>query len=333
MAEILDKMAYYHMLHIMKKRPLDINIETVTMCPLKCVFCCNRLYHKEYTVMDNELFENILKQYCSMGGGAISIGAMQSDFLSDPLLMDRMKIVKKYKKKLWLYSTTPLVSCKRYSDKELTYILRLFDFLQISVEGYNKESYQNMAGINGYDIFIEQLRRVKKIIDDNSLTVKIALYFRTNDKKALMRSKLYKELSRKFDIEEVRDTFFSWFGTIKKEDIPKGARLILIYNQGKKVNCVVPNASLAVQANGKVVGCGCVDWLEKYVIGDCRKDGLKEIWKSPKSVKFRNAFQKGKLPSICQECGLYTPIDACIKDRKLLIYKPTDGLYYLVKRG
>ena len=55
-------------------------------------------------------------------------------------------------------------------------------------------------------------------------------------------------------------------------------------------NCVVPNATLAIQANGKAVGCGCIDWLEKYVIGDTNKNTLKEIWTSPKAIKFRNAF-------------------------------------------
>lgn len=112
----------------------------------------------------------------------------------------------------------------------------------------------------------------------------------------------------------------------------KGAKLILKYNDGKRINCVVPNATLSVQATGKVVGCGCIDWLEKYIIGDVRKNTLKEIWRGTKAIKFRNAFVRGKLPSICKECALYRPIDECMKDIGLLCYKPQDGLYYLAKR-
>lgn len=68
MLKILDEMAYLRILQIIKKRPLDINIETINMCPLKCVFCCNRVYNREPVVMDNMLFEDIIKQYCDMGG-------------------------------------------------------------------------------------------------------------------------------------------------------------------------------------------------------------------------------------------------------------------------
>lgn len=49
----------------------DINIETITMWPVKCVFCCNRLYKRDYTVMDDYLFEKIIEQYCRMGGGTV----------------------------------------------------------------------------------------------------------------------------------------------------------------------------------------------------------------------------------------------------------------------
>jgi MoaA/NifB/PqqE/SkfB family radical SAM enzyme len=66
--ELLDYLAYIHMLSIIRKRPLDINIETINKCPLKCVFCCNRLYQRDYTVMDNKLFEDIVYQYVKMGG-------------------------------------------------------------------------------------------------------------------------------------------------------------------------------------------------------------------------------------------------------------------------
>lgn len=326
---VLAEIAYRRMLHMIKRRPLDINLETITMCPHKCIFCCNRIYKREYKVMDNTLFESIVKQYCRMGGGTIGIGSMQSDFFSDPLLMDRMQIINKYKKKLWLYSTTPLISCKKYNDEDLLYILRQFDYLQVSALGFDRESYWTMSGIDKFEAFEEQIRRVKKIIDDNSLKIRIGIHFRTCDREKLRISKFYREMNRKFYIEEVRDSFFSWFGTISQGDLPKGSRLKIICNSNRKANCVVPNATLAVEADGKVVGCGCIDWLEKYVIGDCRKESLEEIWRGIKALKFRYAFQRGKLPSICKECGLYAPIDKCMKKVSLLTYKSSDGVYYL----
>lgn len=333
MKKIFDNVAYFHMLRIIKKRPLDINVETVSMCPLKCVFCCNRIYKRKYVVMDNQFFEKIVKQFCDMGGGTIGLGSMQSDFLSDPLLIERIKVIKKYKKKLWLYSTTPLLSCKKYSDQELIYILHSFDYLVISAAGYDKGSYEKMAGIDGFDIFKEQLKRVKRIIEKNRLSVKVEIAFRVYNKRELLKSRFYKEVKSMFYINDIKDTYFSWFGTINNEDLPRGAKLELRYNKKKKENCVVPNATLAVQANGKVVGCGCIDWLEKYVIGDCNENTLQEIWTSSKAIKFRNAFKLGKLPSICQECGLYSSMNTCLSNWRLLQYNSLNGVYYLVERN
>ena len=330
MERIFGAISYYHMQHMIEKRPLDINIETINFCPLKCVFCCNRVYHRKPVVMDNELFENIVKQYYDIGGGGLGIGSMQSDFLSDPFLLERMKIIRKYKKRLWIYSTTPLISCKKYSDKELIYILRMFDYLQISVEGHDKESYKIMAGINGFEIMKEQLGRVKRIIDEQSLNIKIDLCFRSYKPRELLKSELYRELSSIFNVYEVRNTFFSWFGTIKQNELPEGAKVICKRNERRRENCAAPNATLAVMADGKVVGCGCIDWLEKYIIGDCRKTPLLEIWRNKKAIAFRNAFSQGRIPAICMECALYTSV-SCMRNKKFLKYKPMDGVYYVKK--
>ena len=53
---------------------------------------------------------------------------MQSDFLSDPVLNERMDIIRKYRKNLWVHSTTPLITATKYSDEELRNI-REFRFL------------------------------------------------------------------------------------------------------------------------------------------------------------------------------------------------------------
>lgn len=326
----VDFWAYLYMKNYIRIRPLDINVETVSFCPMKCVFCCNRLYKRDYIVMNIGLFEKIVREYVAIGGGTIGIGSMQSDFLSDPLLMERIKVLKKYKNKLWIHSTTPLISCKKYSDKQLIEILKAFSCLEISVEGYDRDSYKMMAGVDAFDIFKEQLYRVKRLIDSKSLSINIKLLFRTADKNELKKSEFYKEIRKMFPVKEIRTSFFDWFGSIKKEDLPVGTQLIKYKNVGKRVDCIVPCATLAIQASGKVVGCGCIDWLEQYVIGDCTKNSLRRIWHSSKARNFRYAFSKGKVPTICKECGLYTSSEESLKNRKFLGYTSQRGLYYLL---
>ena len=330
----VKKKAFNHILQYSSQRPLDINIETSTICPMSCKFCCNRLYDRGRNIMPNEMFQSIIKQYVEIvgGGGTIGIGSMQSDFLSDPLILERMKIIKQYRKSLWVHSTTPFLSAARFSDDELLDIISNMDYIVISVEGHDSESYKKMCGVDGFETLVKQLYRVKKLITDNNIKIDISLAFRTYDRNELINSESYKELISLFREENILDEFFSWFGSIKESDLPKGAKLKTQNNDDKKVDCVVPYATLAIQANGNVVGCGCIDWLESNVIGNINESSLLDIWLSDKARAFRNAFsnRNGELPQICKECGLYTPI-TCFKRAALRDYESKDGLYYYIK--
>ena len=325
--------AFDHMIKYSAERPLDINIETSTICPLSCKFCCNRLYNRERNVMSIETFHSIVKEYVEiLGGGTIGIGSMQSDFLSDPLILERMGIIKKYKKSLWVHSTTPFLSAAKFSDDELLAIIANMDYLEISVEGHDAESYKEMCGVDGFGVLMQQLYRAKKLIVQNNIDIDIELAFRTYDKNKLINSASYKELISMFKEGNTLDEFFSWFGSIKENDLPKGAKLRIQNNEDKTIDCVVPNATLAIQTNGNVVGCGCIDWLESNIIGNINDNSLLDIWLSDKAKAFRTVFSNrdGDLPQICKECGLYTPI-TCFEKTLLKNYDSKDGLYYWIK--
>ncbi len=295
------------MMEYSEERPLDINIETTTICPMKCKFCCNRIYNRDREVMSVEMFNSIVEKYISeFGGGTLGISAMHSDFMSDPLLLERLEVIKKYKDKLWVHSTTPLIAAARFTDEELLSIISNMDFIEVSVEGYDKETYQNMCGVNGFEVLIAQLKRVKRLIDENNLKVSVDVAFRTYDRKGLIASDVYKELTSTFNNGGIIDNFFSWFGSIKLEDLPQGATLNISDNSDKVEDCVVPYATLAVQTNGNVVGCGCIDWLETYIIGNVNDSTLTDIWKSERANSFRRVFSSGAKNRIFVKNVVYT---------------------------
>ena len=325
-------LAYKRLMLMTGHRPLDINIETISYCPLKCRFCCNRIYDREKTVMGNKMFEKIVRQYCEIwGGGTLGINSMQSEFFSDPMLLDRIRILKKYKEKLYVYADTPLIPCAKYADGELKEILEALDCMEISVEGHTEETYKAMSGVDGFGVFQRQLERVKNIIEQNHIGIKVRLLYRTYKKKELLKSPFYRYCNRKFETGDVKDQFFSWFGSIKQEDLPKGAVLVYSDDAEKTEGCVVPYATLSIESDGKVVGCGCVDWLKKYVVGDANVQDLDEIWRSRRAKAFRNALANGKRPSICNGCGLYTSARNAFSRGSLLAYNSHQGIYYMVE--
>lgn len=324
----MECLAGFRIKKITEIRPLDINVETINWCPLKCRFCCNRIFQRAREVMSIELFAKVCNDYYKMGGGVIGIGAMQSDFLADPLLMKRIKILKLYKKKFYIYSTTPLISLKKYKDEEVKEILSTFSLLQISVEGLTQSDYMEMAGVDAFDIFQEQINRVYNIIKNFRLKITIHLYFRTYNIQKMRRQQYYKKLTSMFKERVVRDSFFSWFGSIQQKDLPKGAILLHQDNRNKIDNCTNPYVSLAVMSDGRVVGCGCIDWNATVVVGNLRKQTIKEVWRGKKATSFRESFSNGKIPQICKECGLYTPVKLAFNDLKYLKYNLHGGLFY-----
>lgn len=255
---------------------------------------------------------------------------MQSDCFADPFIEKRFHIIADYKEFLWVHTTTPLITAARLPDERLLHILSNLDFLEISVGGYDQESYLNLCGVNAFDVLMVQLRRIKKIIQEYHLHIDVAMAFRTYDKDKLVSSNTYKELTTMFRDGGIIDNFFSWFGSIKLSDLPAGAKLRVSDNSIKVEDCVVPNATLAIQANGNVVGCGCIDWLNSVIIGNVHTTPLLDIWNSSEAVAFRKAFSsKHSIPAICQECGLYSSVaifrNTCFKN-----YNSRQGLYYVV---
>ena len=320
--------ALSHMNSIVNERPLDINIETTNFCPLKCVFCLNRKVERSKEIMPMDLFGKICADYYAIGGGAIGISSMQSDIFSDELLMQRLEILKKYSDKFYVYTTTNVVSCVKFSDEQLKTFLETFDYLVISMGGVEKEEYKIMYGVDAFDVVEKQLERFKRIIDENNLDIKIDIGIRTFQKDKIIKSSEFKKINSLFPIYDVKDSFFSWYGMIKETELPQGANLILSDNTNKAKDCVVSFATLSINVNGQVIGCGCIDWEAKNVIGDTNNNSILEIWQSDSAVSFRKAFSTGKIPFVCRECGLYIEKDECFSNTCLEKYQVSDGLYY-----
>jgi radical SAM protein with 4Fe4S-binding SPASM domain len=322
--KILKRMEY-----LIAKRPLDINIETSNFCAASCVFCPNSKVKRRISNMEMPLFQKICEEYAEMGGGALGISSMQSDLFSDKMLLQRIGYLKKLKGKFYVYSTTYLAGASKLDDAELEFLLTNFDLLQISIGGADKESYRALYGVNAFDTVRSQLLRVKKIVETKQLPIKLCLYLRTTDPERALHSDLVKELGNTFATVEARDWFFSWGGIIRQSDLPEGARLIIFDNSTQQADCAVASASMSINVDGSVVGCGCVDWNSRHIVGNVKVQSLKEVWQSKEALQFRKAFSKGQIPDLCKDCSLYISVTDAFSRPPLQNYKPIDGLYYL----
>lgn len=319
------------MMPIVKARPIEINIETTSICPSRCIFCPNSKAPRDKAIMDMELFRAICDDYYGMGGGAVGVCSMQSDIFSDSLLMERLAMLKKFKDRFVLHTATMLTGAAKLSDIELTDFLLTFDRLDISLGGLSKEDYNLMYGINAFDTVFSQLIRIKEIVERNDMPIKLALNFRTNNPGKIIGNDMLSLLRQTYAIQEIRSDFFSWGGMIKPSDLPEGATLMTANNSARDKDCVVPWATMCVLVDGSVVGCGCVDWEARHVIGDMRLQTISEIWNCRQAVAFRTSFSRRDIPELCRNCALYADIEHSLGRIGLINYKPQDGCYHDVK--
>jgi radical SAM protein with 4Fe4S-binding SPASM domain len=322
---------FKNMMTVANKRPIEINIETTNKCLSKCIFCPNSKLPKTKELMEMSLFKKICNDYYNLGGGQIGISSMQSDIFTDELLFERLDVLKNYKDKFILHTSTMLSGASRLSDSELTQVLESFDRIDISIGGLTESDYKEMFGINSFKKVLEQLIRIEKLINQRSIRTKLTLNFRTNNPDNIRKNELLGYLKKTYIIGEISNNFFSWGGIITQNDLPKGAIISPVNNQSEKIDCVVPWSSFCINANGSVIGCGCVDWQAQHVVGNLKDQSIMEIWKGDKAVDFRTAISNDKIPDLCKECSLYCNVENAFSRVGLINYRPSDGAYYYVK--
>lgn len=327
-----DRLAIDDILSIAERRPLDINVETTSFCALSCAFCPNKTNRRKKALMDMEAFIRICDEYDELGGGAIGLSSMQSDVFADDLLMERLRSLEKYRDRFWVHTTTNLVGARKLSDREMAAFLEGFDYVEVSIGGPDKDAYREMFGVDALDSVVEQLSRMSRMLKSSKIETRVAVGVRTNDRKKFLESDLYENLSNDSALEfsSVMDEFFSWGGLVSQDQLPGGATLLEPLNDDQRTDCVVPWASLSINVDGSVVGCGCVDWNAQHVVGNVFSHSIAEVWNSEEARKFRTAFSANAIPDLCRKCSLYTPIDAGFGRKALRSYRPTDGLYYTV---
>ena len=286
--------------------PMIQNIEVTNACGMNCIMCPRQYMKRPIGYMDVKLFEKIAKQLKENSRLALH---HFGDPLLHPKIGEIIKICRKYGIKS-SFSTNPTSLTKKNIDAILDSQL---DILHISLDGATKETYEKIRrGRANYDKAIECIEKfLKEKIKRKSEKpyTKIAIIRMKETEKEIGDFKKRWENVKGIDEVQIKE-FITWDGTM--EEITK-----LAQEESHKVKrkeyypCFWPWAKLTVLWDGGVVAC-CFDSDAKCVLGDLKKQTLKEIWNSKKMQEFRkqhieNKFPKGHLCKNCREREGFAP--------------------------
>jgi len=221
--------------------------------------------------MDFKLFKKIINESAKFG-----IPIFRPTGFGEPLLypkiLDAIKYAKSKKIRFVLLTTNGILLNKQ---KALKLMSTGVDKVTFSDESINEKQYSALRGKREFKTLLENIRYLKNL-RDKSKQKKPVIAVRTiiGLKQGCKDYNKFKEFWEK-RVDYVEGFYPYRFEFNKSEILFKKFRL---FNMS---HCNKPFTSLVILANGKVSFC-CRDYNGLLIVGDSRKQSLKEIWNSKK---------------------------------------------------
>lgn len=182
------------------------------------------------------------------------------------------------------------------------------DKINISVNGISYEQFLNNSGIRlDYNKYVENINNLYNIKEDINkkceIVIKIVGDYLTDDGK-LKFYNTFGDSCDKIFIENIAPCWSNF--DVEKHTKIKINQLKGIYNNElTNINtCPYIFYSMSINSDGTVSLC-FLDWARKLIIGDVRKQTLKEIWNNDILYNYQmdNLNGKRKNNNVCKNCG------------------------------
>lgn len=292
---------------VAREAPLVLQIETTNICNAHCVFCAYPRMRREKGVMSLPLFEKIVRDYCAMGGGPVSLTPVVGDALLDPHLLERLAILKARPEIGQISLTTNAIVLDRYADEELSSLMKTLDCIQVSIGGLDAETYRALYGVDRFPRVkqaMERLMSFREAISDPPL---LTFAFRTNDSTFEIRfRRQIKEFRRRGVFVSHISSYANYAGLVRTDE---GLNLTVVEGRRKKHQpCIYASVHMAVCWDGTITACGCADFeADALRIGHAGEDSLAKVWSGRKRTAIIDSFALDRPPGICRKCSAYQP--------------------------
>ncbi|MEM4267168.1 MAG: radical SAM protein [Candidatus Nanoarchaeia archaeon] len=279
--------------------PIIFQIEPTNHCPMNCVMCPRQFMKRKLGYMDFDLYKKIIDQV------KVYDTHIQLHHFGDPLMHPQIDKFIKYAHDKGIKvncSVNPILLTKKMSEKLVASGL---DRIYISLDSVDDESYKKIRGTRAdYCKAVENIRHLADLkIRRKSKTPEVTvglIYMRTTKGNV-------DEFKNKWNIPGIDQVCIKPFTGF-------GLKPLLVYAEDSTVKkiehkclypCFLPWRSLTILWDGRVVPC-CYDYDGRYIIGDLKKESLKEVWNNERMVNLRrqnklNDFTGNELCGNCNE--------------------------------
>ncbi len=295
--------------------PMILFVDPASTCNFKCKFCPtgNPELIKDtgrwQGRMDFELYKKIIDDLKEFDA-PLKVLRLYKD--GEPLLNNRFADMVRYAKGSGVvkYIDTTTNGSLLEPERIKPILDAGLDKINISIDGMSDEQFLEFTGVKvDFEKYVENIYNLYEIKGDCEIAIKIAGDFLTEEEKKRFFDTFGNHADRIF-IENIAPCWPEF----DVEDrlgvkITKG-----IYNQpiGDINTCPYIFYSISVNSDGSVSLC-FLDWARKLLIGDVKKQSLKEIWESDALFQHQIRYLRGKRKenAVCGECS---QLSHCLPD-------------------
>ncbi|WP_416515145.1 radical SAM protein [Brachyspira hyodysenteriae] len=287
--------------------PFVMHLDSSTACNFKCEFCPSASStNKDYVKMnlDLDLYKKAIDDLKDFNN---NLKILRFYKIGEPLMNRNIAEMVAYARNSNKVDFIDMTTNGSLLTNELS--LKLVDAglnkINISIEGINSEQYNKYAHYNiNFNEFINNLAFLYKNKKNLEITMKIpGDYLSESEKEEFLN--IFSPYCDKIFIEYLTDNVWPNFSVNENSKVINllGKSQYGLEVKNRKICCYLFYV-LVLNSNGTISAC-CSDWQEKLIIGDVRKQSLKEIWNSDKMNEFRILHLKGKRfeNDVCKNCG------------------------------
>lgn len=302
-------------------RPVMLICETVKICNNDCIICPYSRHGRDKHVMTMEVFDRVIAEYASIGGGFLSLTPMVGEVFLDRFLSERIERATACPVIRGVSITTNATHADRFAPAELATMVRKLCKVQISIYGIDAEEHRALTRRDDHDRVV---RSVKALIDACDRPEKLSLAVR------VLRPRDDREV-REWGRATFGDTiavssatarYSNWGGFFDVgTHLPMGAEWLPARDNTRQ--CLIPIVAYQVFVNGDVSFCPCCDHAahSDFALGNIGRQSLAEICNAPRVRELWSETEGGNLPEPCRTCTFHVPVET-VEDHAYVFQEP-----------
>ncbi|MEM2619604.1 MAG: radical SAM protein [Candidatus Hadarchaeales archaeon] len=284
--------------------PIHLDIETTNACNLRCPMCPRTIMALDKSgkvgFMDFELYKSIIDQ-----GAENGLCSVKLNYLGEPLIHpDIIKQVKYAKEKgiiEVMFNTNAFLLTEEMSRKLLEAGL---DSIFFSIDYASPEKYNRIRVGSDFHRVVNNIKKfieLKNKLGYRHVQTRISMVVMDHTKEEL-------EDYRKFGFEELGVDLVGYGELVDYSE--ERAWYPEFFNPN--FVCAQLFHRMFIMWDGVVTPC-CADTKRESIMGDAKKEKLKDIWHNEKYRRMRDAHVSGKYYEIpiCRKC--YIPVSSLKK--------------------